>query len=84
MADYFVIDVREEYTKVSRMSKKELGSWLQLECDADNTFVQDIDENTEMGYGHKDLLIIRGSVVVPKAEETVTVWEVEKSYIFRQ
>ena len=76
MADYFVIDGRDGDAYVSRMSKKELISWLQSEYDGQ--FVSNIEDSEQVcHFGDDAILVIRGSLVVPAAKEAVTVWEVD-------
>lgn len=89
MSDYFVLYCTEDGGRVETYTKKELEVELQDEegifknfnssaaMDGEDSDFMSTICDALMSYWGYDIAIIKGSLIVPKAKEQVTVWEIE-------
>lgn len=77
MADYFVIDGRDGSPYVAQITKKELEQGL-MDGRFGTEFIHAIENYSQeiCYFGDDRVLIIKGTVLIPKAQEAVTVWDI--------
>jgi len=77
MSDYFVIMNSEGDTSVHKMTKEELLTRLEEEYWGSNPqFINQIKQ-ADTNYWGDSMMIIKGEMVEPYAEETITKYEIE-------
>lgn len=74
---YFVISNSDGDTTVEEISKTELLKRI-ADCDyGHGDFLTQLPQNTDTNYWGEGVLIIKGTIVTPKAEQVVTKYNIE-------
>lgn len=73
---YFVISNSDGETTVTELNKKQLLSRVE-DGEYNGRIMSAIPENEDTNYWGGDVLIIKGTIVTPKAEQVVTKYSID-------
>ena len=76
--DYFVIDSTEDGVAIEKVERDELLRRLKEDWYENRAFATDMPKESDPAYWTGGtVVLIKGTVITPKAIEVVTDWEIE-------